>query len=34
LERARGWPVLRRVMREENGIDLDALPSDIRRVLG
>jgi hypothetical protein len=27
-------PVLRRVLREENGLDLDALASDVRRVLG
>ena len=27
-------PVLRRVLREENGVDLDALASEIRRVLG
>ena len=27
-------PVLRRVLREENGVDLDAVASDVRRVLG
>ena len=27
-------PVLRRVLREENGVDLDAVANDIRRVLG
>jgi hypothetical protein len=27
-------PVIRRVLREENGVDLDAVASDVRRVLG
>ena len=27
-------PVLRRVLREESGVDLDAVANDIRRVLG
>jgi hypothetical protein len=27
-------PVLRRVLREENGVDLDAVASEVRRVLG
>jgi len=27
-------PVLRRVLREDSGVDLDAVASDIRRVLG
>jgi len=27
-------PVIRRVLREENGVDLDAVASEVRRVLG